>query len=657
MRSALIALLVTLAVPGVASANTEIIVKRDAGLTAAERADIRADAQVRLVETLSLSRTELVAARPGDVKDALRDLRADPDVTYAQLNHRRRAFTTDPAYEVQWGIENVAQLLFDDELDSRGIFDADSDVVEAWDQGFTGAGQTVAVVDTGIANHQDIDPLRVVEKRNFVTGESTTVDGDGHGTHVAGTIAATGDNGMGVAGVAPDAGIAALRALDDFGMGWDDDIAAAIDWAGARYRVVNLSLGGQQEAPAIRDAIGNHPNTLFVVAAGNDGRDNDVQPTYPCNIPEPNIVCVGASTNRDVPAAFSNHGDHSVDLFAPGEWIVSTTIPSPDAYFFLSGTSMAAPHVAAVAALLLEVDPTLTADELKDILLDSVDERTAFVDSVTRGRLNAGAAVARAVAGGDPPDVDGDGEADAVDACPAAAFPGSPQGCPIPDADSDTVADWYDNCGATSNVDQADKDGDRIGDACDSDLDGDSVPNGSDNCPTTGNASQRDKPDADGIGDACDPDRDNDGVPNAKDLCADLSGPGANGCPAGTTLTPQPPDADDDGVTDASDACPRDGAATKNGCPLAEVASLSARTGRRSATVKVETTRLAMVTVTVERARGRTWVRVARKRIATSRNRASLKLSQLKRGTHRVRISVTSSAGKGSSVTKTFRVR
>jgi thermitase len=657
MRCALIALLVSLAAPGVASANTEIIVKRDAGLTAAERAGIRADADVRLVETLSLPRTELVAARPGDVKDALRDLQADPDVTYAQLNHRRSAFTIDPGYEVQWGIENVAQFLFDDELASRGFYDADSDVVEAWDQGFTGAGQTVAVVDTGIASHEDINPAQVVEKKNFVTGESTTVDGDGHGTHVAGTIAATENNGVGVAGVAPDAGIAAMRALNDFGMGWDDDIADAIDWAGARYRVVNLSLGGEEEAPAIEDAITNHPNTLFVVAAGNDGRDNDVTHVYPCDIDEPNIVCVGASTNRDAPAEFSNHGDHSVDLFAPGEWIVSTMIPSPDSYFFLSGTSMAAPHVAAAAALLLEVDPTFTADELKDILLDSADERVAFVDSVTKGRLNAGAAVARAVAGGDPLDTDGDGEADAVDACPAAAFPGSPQGCPIPDADSDTVADWYDNCGATSNADQADKDGDRIGDACDSDLDGDSVPNGSDNCPTTSNASQRDKPDGDGIGDACDTDRDNDGVPNVRDLCADLSGSEANGCPAGTSTIPQPPDEDDDGVTDASDACPRDAAGTKNGCPLPEVESLTARAERRSATVKVSTTRLAMVTVTVERAKGKRWVRVARKTLATSRNRASLRLSHLKRGTHRVRISISSSAGKGSSVTKTFRVR
>ena len=114
------------------------------GLTAAERADIRADAEVRLVETLSLPRTELVAAKPGDVQDALRDLNADPDVVYAELNHRRQAFTppNDPGFDVQWGLHNTAQILYDNEWASKGIYDADSDVLEAWDQGTSGDGQT-----------------------------------------------------------------------------------------------------------------------------------------------------------------------------------------------------------------------------------------------------------------------------------------------------------------------------------------------------------------------------------------------------------------------------------------------------------------------------------------------------------------------------------
>jgi hypothetical protein len=125
-----------------------------------------------------------------------------------------------------------------------------------------------------------------------------------------------------------------------------------------------------------------------------------------------------------------------------------------------------------------------------------------------------------------------------------------------------------------------------------------------------------------------------------------------------TPLVQDPPaDVDGDGIADAGDACPREPAATKNGCPLAEVASLSAKVERRSATVKVSTTRLAMVRIRVERRKGRRWVRVALRTKASFRNRATLKVSRLARGRHRVRVSISSSAGNGTSVSKTFRVR
>jgi thermitase len=655
------ALLLCLALPGVAAANpaTQIIVKRDPGLSAAERADIRADAQVRLVDTLPLARTELVAARPGDVQDALRDLEADPDVAYAQLNHRREALALpdDQGFPLQWGLHNVAQILFDDELESRGLYDADSDVVEAWDQGVTGAGVGVAVVDTGIVTHEDIDPFSIVDKRNFVFGESptATADGDGHGTHVAGTIVAEADNGIGIAGAAPGAQVTVLRALDDLGRGTDADIAAAFDYAGDQgIKIVNASLGGDTPSPVIEDAIDDHPGTLFVVAAGNDGRSNGTTPTYPCDIAEPNIVCVGASTNHDERADFSNFGDESVDLFAPGEWILAPSIPGPQAYFFMAGTSMASPHVAAVAALVLDANPGLGAADLKALLLSSVDAKPAFEYSVTGGRLNAGVAVAEAL--GATTDTDGDGEIDAVDRCDADPQPGKPEGCPEPHSDGDGVADWYDNCDTTDNADQSDMDKDAVGNACDPDIDGDSFQNASDNCPTATNPTQRDHPDGDGVGDACDGDRDNDGVPNGSDLCPEEHAPGtSNGCIPRTSTPPPPADADGDGIADASDGCPNEAAATLNGCPLAQVASLSAKARKRSATVKVTTTRLARIRITVERKHGGRWVRVARETEAG--RSATVRLSRLERGSHRVRVSVSSSAGAGTSVSKSFRVR
>ena len=639
-RPVLIALLLALAVPEVASAgsSTEIIVKRDAGLSAAERADIRADADVRLVETLSLPRTEVVAAEPGDVADALRDLNAEPDVVYAERNRKRTiaALSDDENYGELWAIPLIdaddAWLLQDTAVPSRDV---------------TGADQVVAVVDSGIdRTHPDL-ANQIDSEKDFVDGDLVATDGDGHGTHVSGTIAAERNNGQGVAGVAPGAEITALRALDDSGSGWDSDIANAFTWAGNHnVKIVNASLAGEGASQTLRTAIHNASNTLFVVAAGNGGRDgigddNDKTPTYPCSTPEPNVLCVGASDHVDDITSFSNYGARAVDVFAPGLWIASTVpvaLAGPgfdqdswdfgsDPYDYMHGTSMAAPHVSAVAALVLQASPApLTPKQIKEILLASAAPDPAFTKSVSRGRIDADAAVRLALAGPPTtPDADGDGWVDRADACPNAANNTS-DGCYLDD-DWDTTPDGTDNCLGVANTDQGDIDGDGDGDACDADLDGDGVPNVSDSCRATpGVAAHR-------------------------------------GCPAPALPPVAPPtqnppaDADGDGIADATDACPGESAAAKNGCPLAEIASLSARTKRRAAAVTVSTTRLAMVSITVERRKGDRWARVARRTEASFLNRATLKVSRLQRGTYRVRVSISSSAGNGTSVSKTFRVR
>ena len=381
-RSISLALLLCVLLPGVAQANstTNIIVKRDPGLTAAERADIRTDADVRLVETLSLPLTEVVAAQQGDVADALRDLNADPDVVYAERDQVRTATApNDPLWNDLWAIPfieaDVAWSLQDTELTPRDV---------------SGLDQVVAVVDSGIdATHPDlVNQIDPQWERDFVDGDATPTDGDGHGTHVSGTIAAERDNGEGVTGVAPGAKIMPLRVLDDDGAGYDSDIAAAFTWAHAKgAKVVNASLGGSAPSTTLRTAIHNAPNTLFVVAAGNGGEDqvgddNDYKPTYPCNTPEPNVLCVGASDYVvDEVASFSNYGARAVDVFAPGVWIPSTVPQAlagpgfdPDTedfgnepYDYMHGTSMAAPHVSAVAALVLQAAPALTPKDVKQI--------------------------------------------------------------------------------------------------------------------------------------------------------------------------------------------------------------------------------------------------------------------------------------------------
>src|SRR5262249_6050139 len=146
----------------------------------------------------------------------------------------------------------------------------------------------------------------------------------GHGTHVTGTIAALADNGIGVAGVAPGARVMPLRALDADGSGSDSTIAEAFDYAGDMgVRIVNAALGGVGPSQPLTDAMAAHPNTLYVVAAGNSNLNTDAIAFAPCTSPAANVICVGASTNRDARASFSNYGKTTVDVFAPGQMIDS----------------------------------------------------------------------------------------------------------------------------------------------------------------------------------------------------------------------------------------------------------------------------------------------------------------------------------------------
>jgi thermitase len=681
-RPVLLAFVLALVVPGAASANssTRIIVKRDAGLSAAERADIRDDAQVRFVETLPLSRTEVVTAKPGDVADALRDLNADADVVYAERDSVVRAFGQDSYFPWQWALLNLGDFSFGDE---DAVHDADMDVPDAWDMS-TASGAVVAVVDTGVdAAHEDLGG-RVLPGWDFVDSDPYADDQNGHGTHVAGTIAATRDNDIGGAGVAPDARIVPIRVLGAEGWGYISDIVKGYDYAADRgIRLVNASLGSETPSAAEQAAIAAHPQITYIVAAGNGGQDEigddnddaDDDIVYPCAYNLANVVCVGASRHDDTATDFSNYGETTVDVFAPGYGIIST-FPD-DRYAWSDGTSMATPHVTGEAALLLGRNPNLEPADIKAAVIDSADYKNALNDlSVSDGRANANAALLSV-------DDDGDSVVDGLDNCPAVSNPGQEDAdsdeigdaCPpVADADADGVPVPTDLCPdeaaayAANGCPSADPtaDGDYWPNALDQclaeagtargcpDGDRDGVADRDDNCPATANANQADS-DSDGQGNACDADRDGDNVPNAQDQCPDNWATGTNGCAPLPPITGTAADADRDGVSGTSDACPKESAKTLDGCPLPQVASLSAKAERRSATVKVRTTRVATIKITVERKKGRRWVRVARRTVGGSR--ATMKLSRLKRGTHRVRISMSSSAGRGDSVSKTFRVR
>jgi subtilisin family serine protease len=382
-RPLVLALLALGLSPAIARADdARIIVQHRPGLDASERAELRADADTRLDHTLRLPHTEVVTVTDGTRAQAIAALRSDPDVVYAETDERVQALTNDPYWPQLWGMFNPG---------TSGRVDADIDAEQAWTAS-TGAGITVGVVDTGVqANHPDLGG-RVVTGLNTVTNTTDTTDGAGHGTHVAGIIGATAGNGVGVAGIAPDATIEPLKVFTGQ-YAYESDIAEAFAYAGQHgVQVVNASLGGYgATSSAIVSAMTTYPNTLYVVAAGNNGTDNDRYPVSPCVNAVANELCVGASTIDDTKAWFSNYGASTVDLFAPGVGIASTYPGS--GYQAMDGTSMATPYVAGTAALVASIT-SLRGAALAERLKASVDHPAGLAGlSVTGGRLNAARAV------------------------------------------------------------------------------------------------------------------------------------------------------------------------------------------------------------------------------------------------------------------------
>ncbi|OLF14574.1 hypothetical protein BLA60_04155 [Actinophytocola xinjiangensis] len=264
----------------------------------------------------------------------------------------------------------------------------------AWEAGYTGAGVTVAVLDTGVdQTHPDLADREVAEQ-NF-TDSPDNVDRRGHGTHVASTVAGTGTRSGGrYRGIAPGASILDGKVLNDRGYGADSWIIAGMEWAAAQGAdVVNMSLGGpdttaldptEQALAALTEEYG----TLFVVAAGNAGPDNHTVGS-PGSAPE--ALTVGAVERTDEVAEFSSRGPTErdgvikPDVTAPGVDIVAalhsegtTGPPVAEGYTAKSGTSMASPHVAGAAALLAEQRPDLTAAQLKAVLSASAEPHPAY---------------------------------------------------------------------------------------------------------------------------------------------------------------------------------------------------------------------------------------------------------------------------------------
>jgi subtilisin family serine protease len=347
------------------------------------------------------------------VAEALTAYRASPFVLYAQPDYRLRLTAAvtpnDVSFATMWGLDNTGQ--------NGGTLDADVDAPEAWTV-TTGSGRTVvAVIDTGIdythpdlaaniwtnpgevpANGRDDDGNGYVDDvhgYDFVNNDSDPIDDNGHGTHVAGTIGAVGNNGVGVTGINWNVRLMALKFIDAGGSGFTSDAVRALDYAVANgAHISNNSWGGGGYNSTLYSAIQNAraAGHIFVAAAGNDGANNDQVPTFPAGYDLDNVVAVAATNRNDQLTTFSNYGAATVDLAAPGGSILST-LPG-NTYNRLSGTSMAAPHVAGVLALVRDLHPEWTYRQVIDRVLGTVDPLPALQGkTVTGGRLNAARAV------------------------------------------------------------------------------------------------------------------------------------------------------------------------------------------------------------------------------------------------------------------------
>jgi serine protease len=385
------------------------------------------------LRTLAIGPTVVKADRPLDAAESellMRRLAADPNVEYVEVDQLMRATLTpnDARLSEQWGF---------------GTSNASINVRPAWDKA-TGTGVVVAVIDTGITNHADLN-ANILPGYDFISDAAMARDGGGrdnnpndegdwyaanecgagypasnsswHGTHVAGTIAAVTNNSTGVAGTAYNAKVVPVRVLGKCG-GYTSDIADAIVWASGGTvsgvpananpaEVINMSLGGGGSCSATyQNAINGAVSrgTTVVVAAGNS--NTNVSSSVPANCA--NVIAVAATTSAGARASFSNYGA-GIDVSAPGQAILSTlnsgtTVPGSASYASYNGTSMAAPHVAGVVALVQSVAPTALSPAAVETLLKNTVRPLpgACSGGCGAGIVDADAAVTAALGGTNP---------------------------------------------------------------------------------------------------------------------------------------------------------------------------------------------------------------------------------------------------------------
>jgi subtilisin family serine protease len=404
-----------------ASQADQVLVRYRADTTRAERGNVARNLGLDVLRTSADERNQVVLGRGVSAATVRRLLSEDPNVQAVAPNYQRELadeFTDEQYFGLEWGLHNTGQSL-NGTHPQTGIADVDIDGLEALRITTGNPNLVVAVIDDGVDfSHPDL-AARAWTNPGEVPGNGLDDDGngfpddvhgwdfcnnnasvhdanqDGHGTHVAGTIAAS-RNGNGIVGIAPGIQIMALKFIDNDGCGFDSMAVDAIDYAASfGIPIINASWGDAHRSLPLESAIADS-GALFVAAAGNQNRNLDTSTYnfYPAESPLANILSVAAIDQRGNRASFSNYGASTVDIAAPGTNILSSY---PGGFAWSDGTSMAAPHVTGIAALGLSVAPGLSTAGLKARILARGVTLSGVVGKTLTGRLVNAKRVADAV--------------------------------------------------------------------------------------------------------------------------------------------------------------------------------------------------------------------------------------------------------------------
>lgn len=374
--------------------SDELLVKFKAGTSDQSSKSVHGRRGGALLKEFPRLRLHHVKLKKGmSLEEALKEYRAEPEVEYAEPNfvYSIKQQPDDPIFGEQWALQNLRQ--------EGGTLGADVNATTAWAYSTGSSDVVVAVLDSGIDyNHEDLSANVWMDGSfNAIDASSSPFDDNGHGTHVAGIIGARGNNGIGVAGLNWNVKLAACKFLNASGVG---DTAGAIQClehvkglkdAGANVVATNNSWSGFGFSQALYDAINGQQDILFIAAAGNEGADNDVTPSYPASYDLPNVIAVAATNRNDEEASFSNHGRHTVHVGAPGVDIAST-LPARNVwnlaggYGKLSGTSMAAPHVSGIVALMKAQRPTWDWHQIRNQIMAGGDKVEGLAGNTITGK-------------------------------------------------------------------------------------------------------------------------------------------------------------------------------------------------------------------------------------------------------------------------------